>query len=322
MAVVGLKDTVTGDTLCDQKSPIILESITFPDPVISLAIEPQSRAAQEKLTYALKKLAEEDPTFRIKTNLETGQTIIQGMGELHLEIIADRLKREFKVEANIGRPMVAYKETIKSSAEGEGKYIRQSGGRGQYGHCLLKVEPKGRGEGYDFENAIKGAAIPREYIPAVEKGVKEAMENGVLAGYPLTDMKVTVFDGSFHEVDSSEIAFKIAGSIALQDAFKKAQLVLLEPIMKLEVTTPEESMGEVIGDLSSRRAQILETQTRGKMKIIIANVPLATMSQYATILRSITQGRGTFYMEPSHYDEVPKNITEQIINKEKGDKNN
>jgi elongation factor G len=317
VAVIGLKDTKTGDTLCEASSPIILESISFPEPVISLAIEPKTRADQEKISLALRKLAEEDPTFKTKIDHETGQTIIQGMGELHLEIIADRLKREFKVQANTGSPMVAYKETITGEAEGEGKYIHQSGGRGQYGHCFVRVEPKARGEGYEFKNAIKGGAIPREFIPAVEKGVKEALENGVLAGYPLTDLKVTLYDGTYHEVDSSEVAFKIAGSAALQDAARKAKLVMLEPIMKLEVTVPEEFMGDVIGDLSARRAQILGTESRGNIKVINAYVPLATMSQYATSLRSMTQGRGTFYMEPSHYEEVPKNITDQIINNKK-----
>ncbi len=319
VAVVGLKNTVTGDTLCDEKYPIVLESITFPDPVISLAIEPESRSAQEKLSYALRRLSEEDPTFRIKTDHETGQTIIQGMGELHLEIIADRLKREFKVEASTGKPMVAYKETITNEAQGEGKYIRQSGGRGQYGHCLIRIKPKGRGEGFEFVNKIKGASIPREFIPAVEKGVKEAIENGVLAGYPLTDFEVELYDGTFHEVDSSEIAFKIAGSMALQDATKKAGLVLLEPIMKLEVSVPEEYMGDVIGDLSARRAQISGTETSRNLRIIKSKAPLAEMAKYATSLRSMTKGRGTFYMEPSHYEEVPKNITDQIVNKNNKD---
>jgi len=315
VAVVGLRETTTADTLCDQAHPIILESIRFPEPVISLAIEPKTRADQEKLGFALKKLAEEDPTFKIKSDLETGQTIISGMGELHLEIIADRLKREFKVDANTGSPMVAYKETVKREAEGEGKYIHQTGGHGQYGHCFLRVEPKPRGEGFEFVNAVKGGAIPREFIPAVEKGVQEALDNGVLAGYPLTDIKVTLYDGTYHEVDSSEIAFKIAGSQALQNAAKQADLSLLEPIMKLEVTVPEEFMGEVIGDLSARRAQIAETEARSNLKVIKAFIPLSTMSKYATSIRSMTQGRGTFYMEPSHYEEVPKNITEQIINK-------
>jgi elongation factor G len=315
VAVIGLKETTTGDTLCDKDKPIILESISFPDPVISLAIEPKTKADQEKLSYALKALSDEDPTFKIKYDQETGQTTIAGMGELHLEILVDRLKREFNVLANTGMPQVAYKETIKKVAQAEGKYIRQSGGRGQYGHCFLRVEPVGRGEGYKFLNEIKGGAIPSEFIPAVEKGVKEAMAKGVLAGYPLVDMNVALYDGTFHEVDSSEIAFKIAGSMALQQAVREASPILIEPIMKLEVTTPEEFMGDVIGDLSSKRAQILETQDRGKIKIILATVPLAELSGYATILRSLSQGRATFYMEPSHYEEIPNNITEKIIEK-------
>jgi len=315
VAVIGLKETTTGDTLCDKDKPIILESISFPDPVISLAIEPKTKVDQEKLSYALKALSDEDPTFKIKYDQETGQTTIAGMGELHLEILVDRLKREFNVLANTGSPQVAYKETIKKVAQAEGKYIRQSGGRGQYGHCLLRVEPVGRGEGYKFLNEIKGGTIPSEFIPAVEKGVKEAMSKGVLAGYPLVDMNVALYDGTFHEVDSSEIAFKIAGSMALQQAVREASPILIEPIMKLEVTTPEEFMGDVIGDLSSKRAQILETQDRGKLKIILATVPLAELSGYATILRSLSQGRATFYMEPSHYEEIPGNITEKIIEK-------
>ncbi len=315
VAVIGLKETTTGDTLCDKDKPIILESISFPDPVISLAIEPKTKVDQEKLSYALKALSDEDPTFKIKYDQETGQTTIAGMGELHLEILVDRLKREFNVLANTGSPQVAYKETIKKVAQAEGKYIRQSGGRGQYGHCLLRVEPVGRGEGYKFLNEIKGGTIPSEFIPAVEKGVKEAMSKGVLAGYPLVDMNVALYDGTFHEVDSSEIAFKIAGSMALQQAVREAGPILIEPIMKLEVTTPEEFMGDVIGDLSSKRAQILETQDRGKLKIILATVPLAELSGYATILRSLSQGRATFYMEPSHYEEIPGNITEKIIEK-------
>ncbi len=315
VAVVGFKATITGDTLCDGAKPIILEKISFPEPVISLAIEPKTKNDQEKMSYALQRLAEEDPTFKIKSNLETNQTIIWGMGELHLEIIVDRMKREFKVEANVGAPQVAYKETIRQLAEGEGKYIRQSGGRGQYGHCFLRVEPKGRGEGFEFVDAIKGGAIPNEFIPAVEKGVKEAMENGVLAGYPIVDMQVTLYDGTFHEVDSSEIAFKIAGSMALQNAARSAQPTLLEPIMKVEVTTPDEFMGDVIGDLSAKRAQILGTQKRGTVTVILAMVPLAELSGYATTLRSMSKGRATYYMEPSHYEEVPKNITEKIIAK-------
>ncbi len=315
VAAIGLSKTSTGDTLSDPAFPILFESIKFPEPVISLAIEPKTRADQEKLGYALGKLSEEDPTFKIKSDPETGQTIISGMGELHLEILVDRMKREFGVEATTGNPQVAYRETIKKSACAEGKYIRQSGGRGQYGHCFLRVEPKGRGEGYEFKSEIKGGAIPAEFIPAVEKGVKEAMEKGVLAGYPLSDIKVTVYDGTYHEVDSSEIAFKIAGSLALQSAVKQAEPTLLEPIMKLEVTTPEEFMGTVIGDLSSRRAQILGSEARGAVRVISALVPLAEIPGYATTLRSLTQGRGSYYMEPSHYEEVPKNIQEQILTK-------
>lgn len=315
VAVVGLKDTPTGDTLCDHDKPIVLEKITFPDPVISLAIEPKTKNDQEKMGYALQRLSEEDPTFKIKSNLETNQTIIWGMGELHLEIIVDRMKREFKVGANVGAPQVAYKETIRQSAEGEGKYIRQSGGRGQYGHCFLRVEPKGRGEGYEFVDAIKGGAIPKEFIPAIAKGVKEASENGVLAGYPMVDLTVTLYDGSYHDVDSSEIAFKIAGSMALQHAVKQSQPTLLEPIMKVEVTTPDEFMGDIIGDLGAKRAQIQGTQKRGMVTIIIAFVPLAELAGYATTLRSMSKGRATYYMEPSHYEEVPKNIQEKIIAK-------
>ncbi len=318
VVVVGLKGTTTGDTLCQKDKPIILGSITFPDPVISLAIEPKTKADQEKLSYALKALSEEDPTFKVRYDFQTGQTTIAGMGELHLEILVDRLKREFNVLADTGSPQVAYKETIKETTKAEGKYIRQSGGRGQYGHCLLRIEPQNRGEGYKFLNEIKGGAIPSEFISAVEKGVKEAMAKGVLAGYPLVDMVVALYDGTFHEVDSSEVAFKIAGSMALQQAVKQADPVLIEPIMKVEVTTPEEFMGDVIGDLSSKRSQILETQDRGKAKVIICLAPLAELSGYATILRSLTQGRATFYMEPSHYEEVPKNITAKIVEKKLG----
>jgi elongation factor G len=313
IAAIGLKNTDTGDTLTDNTRPILLESISFPDPVISLAIEPQTKADQEKLGYALKKLAEEDPTFKIKVNQETGQTIISGMGELHLEIIVDRMRREFGVLANTGKPQVAYRETVSGAAAEEGKYIRQSGGRGQYGHCFLRVEPKERGSGYEFKNEIKGGAIPSEFIPAVEKGVREAKEKGVLAGFPVTDILVALYDGSFHEVDSSEIAFKIAGSMAFQGAVKKAQPILLEPIMKLEVTIPAEFMGEVMGDLSSRRAQILGSESRGQLVIIKGVVPLGEVPGYSTTLRSLTQGRGSFYLEPSHYQEVPKNITEKIL---------
>lgn len=318
VAVIGLQKTNTGDTLCTKDKPILLESINFPEPVISLAIEPKTKADQEKLGLVLKKLSEEDPTLKIKSDPETGQTLICGMGELHLEIIVDRMRREFNVEANTGQPQVAYKETISQVGRAEGKYIRQSGGRGQYGHCFLRVEPLGRGEGFKFLNEIKGGVIPSEFIPAIEKGVKEAMEKGVLAGYPLVDMAVAVYDGTYHEVDSSDIAFKIAGSQALQEAAKQAKPVLLEPIMKLEVTAPEEFMGDVIGDLSSKRAQILETESRGKMRVITAMVPLAEISGYATALRSMTQGRGTFYMEPSHYEEVPQSIAQKIIEKKSG----
>lgn len=318
VAAIGLIQTATGDTLCQPEHPIILEAIRFPEPVISLAIEPKTKADQEKMGLALNKLSEEDPTFQIKSDPETGQTIISGMGELHLEVIVERMRREFSVEANTGKPMVAYKETIRKMAQGEGKYIRQTGGRGQYGHCLVRVEPKERGTGYEFASEIKGAAIPSEFIPSIEKGVKEATEKGVLAGYPLTDLKVAVYDGSFHEVDSSDIAFKIAGSMAFQDAAKQADLTLLEPIMKVEVTTPDEFMGQVIGDLSSRRAQILNSEVRGKVRVITAMVPLAEISGYATVLRSLSQGRATYYMEPSHYQETPKNIQEALISQRQG----
>ncbi|MBI4039397.1 elongation factor G [Candidatus Daviesbacteria bacterium] len=319
VAVVGLKSTGTGDTLCDETHPIILESITFPEPVIALAIEPKTKADQEKMGYALSKLADEDPTFKIKSDPETGQTIIAGMGELHLEILVDRMKREFKVGANVGRPQVAYKETVKRVAEGEGKYIRQSGGRGQYGHCFLRIEPKGRGEGYEWKSEIVGGAIPREFIPAIEKGVKEALDSGMLAGYPMVDIFVAVFDGTYHEVDSSEAAFKIAGSMALKDAVKRADPIILEPIMNVEVVVPDEFMGDVIGDLSAKRAQILGTEKRGNATVIRAQVPLSEMFGYSTTLRSMTQGRGNFVLLPSHYEEVPKNITEQIIAKAKGE---
>lgn len=315
VALVGLKDTATGDTLCDEKFPLVLENISFPEPVISLAIEPKTKVDQEKLGLALKRLSEEDPTFSIKTNHETNQTIIAGMGELQLEVMVDRMKREFGVLANVGAPQVAYKETIKQEAEGEGKYIKQSGGRGQYGHCWLRVKPKPRGEGFEFIDAIKGGAIPAEFIKAIEKGVKETLDNGILLGYPIVDMEVTVYDGSFHDVDSSEVAFKIAASQALQAASKKADMSLLEPIMKVEVTTPGDFMGDVIGDLSSKRAQIMGTEERGKATVILAMVPLAELSGYSTTLRSMSQGRASYYMEPSHYEDVPKNIVEQMLAK-------
>lgn len=317
-AVVGLKNTLTGDTICDEASPILLESIEFPEPVISVAIEPKTKADQEKLSLSLQKISQEDPSFRVSFNEETGQTIISGMGELHLEIIVDRLTREFKVGANVGKPQVAYKETIKMPAKAEGKFIRQTGGRGQYGHVWIEIEPMERGKGFEFVNKIVGGIIPKEYIPAVEKGIVEAMEGGVLAGYPVVDVRVTLFDGSYHEVDSSEMAFKIAGSMAFKEACKKAELVLLEPIMDVEVVTPEEYMGEVIGDLNSRRGRVQSMEKRGKAQVIRAMVPLSEMFGYATDLRSKTQGRGTYTMQFSHYDEVPKNLTEQIIAKIKG----
>jgi len=312
-AAVGLKNTSTGHTLCDIEHPIVLESITFPEPVISVAIEPRTKADQEKMGIALSKLAAEDPTFKIKTDEEINQTIISGMGELHLEIIVDRMKREFSVEANVGKPRVAYKETITKVAEAQGSYIRQSGGRGQYGDCWLRVEPKNRGEGFEFVDEVKGGAIPQEYIPAISKGVKEAVDKGVLAHYPLVDLKVTVYDGTYHEVDSSEAAFKIAGSIALQEAVRRAGPVLLEPIMKVEVVTADKFMGDVIGDLNSKRANIKEMRDRGLMKIIDAEVPLAEMFGYSTQLRSMSQGRASYNMEFSHYQEVPRNVLETIV---------
>jgi elongation factor G len=317
-AAVGLKFTSTGDTLCDTAKPIILESIQFPEPVIFVAIEPKTKADQEKLGIALGKLAEEDPTFRIKGDPETGQTIISGMGELHLEIIVDRLLREFKVEANVGKPQVAYKETIRAAAESEGKFIRQTGGRGQYGHVFLKVEPLEAGKGFEFVNKIVGGSIPREYIPAVEAGVKEALTTGVLAGYPVIDVQVTLFDGSYHDVDSSEIAFKIAGSMAFKSGVLKSKPVLLEPIMKVEVVVPEQYMGDVIGDLNSRRGRIEGMEAHMGMQTIKSKVPLATMFGYSTGLRSLSQGRGTYSMEFCEYDEVPKNLAQEIIEKSQG----
>lgn len=313
VAAVGLKDTITGDTLCDETAPIILESISFPDPVISLAIEPKTKSDQEKLGFALQRLVEEDPTFRVKSDQETGQTIIAGMGELQLEVLVDRMKREFKVETNVGAPQVAYKETITKQAQGEGKYIRQTGGRGQYGHCLLRIEPLPRGQGREFVSEIVGGAIPREFIPPIEKGVIEKEDTGILAGYPVTDIKVAVYDGSFHDVDSSEVAFKIAGSLGLSDAAKSADMILLEPIMKVEVTTPDEFLGDIIGDLSAKRAQILSSDSHGNAKVVLALVPLAEMHGYATAIRSMSQGRATYYMEADHYEPVPANITQKIV---------
>ena len=312
-AAVGLKNTTTGDTLCDPKHPIILESMEFPDPVIRVAIEPKTKAGQEKMGIALSKLAEEDPTFRTYTDEETGQTIIAGMGELHLEIIVDRLLREFKVEANVGKPQVAYKETIRKMADVDHKYARQSGGKGQYGHVKIKVEPNESGKGYEFINAVVGGAIPKEYIPAVDAGIQGAMQAGVLAGYPVVDCKVTLYDGSYHEVDSSEMAFKIAGSMAFKEAMRKGDPVILEPIMKVTVIVPEEYMGDVIGDLNSRRGQIQGMEARPGAQQINSFVPLSEMFGYATDLRSKTQGRGQYVMEPSHYVEVPKSIAEGIM---------
>ena len=312
-AAVGLKNTTTGDTLCDEKAPIILESMEFPEPVIRVAIEPKTKAGQEKMTMGLIKLAEEDPTFKTYTAEETGQTIIAGMGELHLEIIVDRLLREFKVEANVGAPQVAYKETIKKAVDQDTKYARQSGGKGQYGHVKIHVEPNESGKGYEFVNAIVGGAVPKEYIPAVDAGIQGAMNAGVVAGFPVVDVKVTLYDGSYHEVDSSEMAFKIAGSMAFKEACRKADPTLLEPIMKVSVIVPDEYMGDVIGDLNSRRGQIIQLEARPGAQQIDAYVPLAEMFGYATDLRSRTQGRGQYTMEPSHYVEIPKNIRDKIV---------
>ncbi len=312
-ATVGLKNTATGHTLCNEDEPVILEDIAFSRPVISIRVEPKEKIDEEKMNEGLKKLSEEDPTFTIKHDEDTGETIISGMGELHLEILIDRLKREFKVEANVGKPQVAYKETIKKTAEAETEYKRQSGGRGQYGHAIISLEPLERGEGFEFESEIKGGTIPREFIPAIEKGIKEAMSKGVLAGYPMVDAKVTLLDGSYHEVDSSEFAFKIVGSMALQKAARKADLVLLEPIMKLDVVVPADYFGDIIGDLSSRRGEVKKTEDRHNLKVIEAEIPLSEMFGYATTIRSLTKGRGTFTMEFDHYDEIPQNITKEII---------
>ena len=317
-AAVGLKDTTTGDTLCDENHPIILESMEFPDPVISVAVEPKTKADQEKMGIALQKLAEEDPTFRVRTDAETGQTIISGMGELHLDIIVDRMSREFKVDCKVGKPQVAYRETIRKTVKSEGKFVRQSGGKGQYGHCWLEISPREAGEGFLFENKVVGGAIPKEYIGPIENGVKEAMENGVVAGYPMVDIKVTVYDGSYHEVDSSEMAFKIAGSMGFRSGATKADPVILEPYMKVEVTVPEDYMGDVIGDLNSRRGRIEGMEARNGAQVINAFVPLSEMFGYATDLRSKTQGRGNYSMEVDHYEDVPRNIAEAIIAKNKG----
>lgn len=314
-AVVGLKDTTTGDTLCDEKQSIILESMEFPDPVIDIAIEPKTKADQDKLGLSLARLAEEDPTFRVHTDIETGQTIISGMGELHLEIIVDRLLREFKVEANVGKPQVAYRETIRKAVKSEGKFVRQSGGRGQYGHVWIELEPLEPGSGFQFENKIVGGVVPREYIAPVESGIKEAMSSGVLAGYPMVDIKATIFDGSYHEVDSSEMAFRVAGSMAFKEGAKKGQPVLLEPIMRVEIVTPEEYMGDIMGDFNSRRGRIEGMESRAGAQVIRGHVPLSEMFGYATVIRSVSQGRATYVMHFSHYDEVPKNIAETIIQK-------
>jgi len=314
-AAVGLKDVITGDTLCDEEKIITLEKMVFPDPVISVAVEPKTKADQEKMGVALQRLAKEDPSFRVHTDQESGQTIISGMGELHLEIIVDRMKREFKVEANVGKPQVAYRETIRAKVDSEGKFVRQSGGRGQYGHVWLKIEPHEQGKGYEFVNGIVGGTVPREYIPAVDKGIKEAVETGVIAGYPIVDVKVTLFDGSYHDVDSNEMAFKIAGSMGFKEGFRRAKPVLLEPIMKVEVVTPEEYSADVIGDLNRRRGQITGMDDRADGKVISGDVPLSEMFGYATTVRSMSQGRATFTMEFSKYVEVPAHIAESIIKK-------
>ncbi|KGX89362.1 elongation factor G [Pontibacillus marinus] len=318
-AGVGLKDTATGDTLCDEKSLVILESMEFPEPVISVAIEPKSKADQDKMAVALAKLAEEDPTFKTETNVETGQTIISGMGELHLDVIVDRLKREFKVEANIGSPQVAYRETFRGSAQVEGKFVRQSGGRGQYGHVWVEFEPNDEGAGFEFVDKVVGGVIPREYINSVQQGIEEAMENGVVAGYPLIDIKATLFDGSYHDVDSSEMAYKVAASMALKDAKNKCKPVLLEPMMKVEIVIPEEYMGDIMGDVTARRGRVDGMDTRGSAQLVKAFVPLSEMFGYATSLRSNTQGRGTYTMHFSHYDEVPKSISDEIVKKNAGE---
>ena len=311
-AIVGLRDTSTGDSLSDEKHPILLESLEFPEPVINLAVEPKSKADQDKLGVALQRLAEEDPTFKVYTDEETGQTIIAGMGELHLEVIVDRLLREFKVEANIGKPQVAYRETITKAVESEGKFVRQSGGRGQYGHVVLEVEPNEPGAGFEFVNKIVGGVVPREYIAPVEAGVKEAMLTGVVAGYPMVDVKVAIVDGSYHEVDSSELAFKIAGSMGFKEACRKAEPVLLEPMMKLEVVTPEDFMGDVMGDINSRRGRIEGMEQRGNAQVVKGVVPLAEMFGYATVLRSLTQGRAQHTMSFAFYEQVPRSLAEEI----------
>jgi elongation factor G len=314
-AAVGLKDVTTGDTLSALDKVIILEKMEFPEPVISVAVEPKTKVDQEKMGLALQRLAKEDPSFRVHTDPESGQTIIEGMGELHLEIIVDRMKREFKVEANVGKPQVAYRETLRSTVESEGKFIRQTGGRGQYGHVWLKIEPLPQGKGYEFVNGIVGGTVPREYIPAVDKGIQEAIQTGVIAGYPIVDVKVTIFDGSFHDVDSNEMAFKIAGSIGFKEGFRKAKPVLLEPIMKVEVVVPEDYYGDIVGDLSRRRGQIVGTEDSPSGKVVTAEVPLAEMFQYSTSMRSMSQGRANYTMEFAKYQEVPGNVADVVMKK-------
>ena len=318
-AAVGLKDTTTGDTLCDEKALVILESMVFPEPVISLSVEPKSKADQDKMGAALVKLAEEDPTFRVHTDQETGQVIIAGMGELHLDILVDRMRREFKVEANVGAPQVSYRETFRSSAKVEGKFVRQSGGRGQFGHVWIEFSPNEEGKGFEFENAVVGGVVPREYIPAVEAGLRDSLNNGVLAGYPLIDIKAKLYDGSYHDVDSNEMAFKIAASMALKNAVSKVNPVILEPIMKVEVVIPEEYLGDIMGDITSRRGRVEGMDARGNAQVVRSMVPLAEMFGYATSLRSNTQGRGVFSMTFDHYEDVPKSISEEIIKKNKGE---
>jgi elongation factor G len=310
---VGLKDVTTGDTLSDPEKVIILEKMEFPEPVISVAVEPKTKVDQEKMGVALQRLAKEDPSFRVHTDPESGQTIISGMGELHLEIIVDRMKREFKVDANVGKPQVAYRETIRATVDSEGKFVRQSGGRGQYGHVWLKIEPQETGKGYTFVNGIVGGAVPREFIPAVDKGVQEAVQTGVIAGYPIVDVKVTLFDGSYHDVDSNEMAFKIAGSMGFKEGFRKAKPVLLEPIMKVEVVTPEDYYGDIVGDLNRRRGQIIGMEESPSGKVVTAEVPLAEMFQYSTSMRSMSQGRANYTMEFEKYMEVPSNVADAVM---------
>jgi elongation factor G len=317
-AAVGLKDVSTGETICDESHPVILESMEFPDPVIQVAIEPKTKVDQEKMGIALQKLAQEDPTFKVHTDRDTGQTIIAGMGELHLEIIVDRMLREFKVDANVGKPQVAYRETIRKKVSAEGKFVRQTGGRGQYGHVKVTVEPNETGKGYEFVNAVVGGVVPKEYIKPVDQGIQEALTSGVLAGYPVVDVKVTLFDGSYHEVDSNEMAFKIAGSMAFKAGCEKAGAMLLEPIMAVEVEVPEDYMGDVIGNLNSRRGRIENMEDRSGVKVVTSKVPLAEMFAYSTSLRSMTQGRGNYTMQFSHYEEAPRQVSEEIIAKAKG----